>query len=334
MSLISVIMPVRDGGPFLAEAVASILDQTHRELELLLVDDRSRDHALERLDRSDPRLRVLPSAGPGVSAAFNTGLAEARGEFLARMDADDLASPGRLEAQLALLKARPEIDIAGGCVALVDAGGRREGVGEGNRRYAAWLNRLREPDEIRAALFIESPIPNPTACFRREALERLGGYQDPSWPEDYDLFLRADVLGLRMAKPEPVLLRWREHPRRLTRTDERYAYEAFQRAKAYYLVHGRGVKGGILIWGAGDAGRLMHDLLAAEGAAIEGFVDVHPRRVGGEKRGLPVWPIERAASWFAGPVLVAVGARGARAEIRAYLQEAGRVEGDEYLFVS
>ena len=330
LSLVSVIMPVRDGGAFLAEAVGSIMGQSHAQFELIIVDDHSTDHAPYLLDVNDSRLRVVPSQGEGVAQAFNTGMAQARGEFIARMDADDIALPPRLEIQLQLLRDRPEVDIAGGCVEIFAA----DHLGEGNRLYQDWLNRLLEPEDIRRELFIECPLPNPTALFRRSVLEELGGYRDCTWAEDYDLFLRADALGMNMAKPEPVVLRWRDHPDRLTRTDVRNSPLEFQKAKARYLAAGRIPPENILVWGAGPGGRLMHDLLTAEGASVAGFVDVHPRRVGGEKRGLPVWPIERAADWRDGTIVVAVGSRGARPKIREFLSAHGRVEGEDYLFVA
>jgi hypothetical protein len=87
-----------------------------------------------------------------------------------------------------------------------------------------------------------------------------------------------------------------------------------------------------VIWGAGPGGRLLHDLLREEGFAVAGFLDVHPRRQGREKRGLPVWPIERLAALDNAFVLVAVGTVGVRREIRSYLDEQGRVEGVDYLF--
>jgi len=323
-------MPVRDGGDYLQAAVDSILAQDLDDLELILVDDRSRDGALDRLQRLDGRVRRLAARGEGVVAAFNTGLTAARGAFIARMDADDIARPRRLSAQLAYLQAHPDIAIAGCRVRLFS----EAGIAAGNRHYQRWLNDQCTPEAIRRALFVESPIPNPGAFFRRAALEALGGYADPDWPEDYDLFLRADALGLRMGKPDPVLLDWRDHGRRLTRTDDRYARAAFQRAKAHYLVHGRGLRDGLLIWGAGPTGRDFHDLLRAEGASVDGFVDVHPRRIGGAKRGRPVWDVARAADWGRGMVLVAVGARGARADIRDWLTERGRVEGGDYLFIA
>jgi hypothetical protein len=222
------------------------------------------------------------------------------------------------------------VDICGGVVEIFSD----QALGAGNLRYQDWLNRCRSPAKIHRELFIESPIPNPTAMFRREAIEQLGGYRDPDWPEDYDLFLRADAAGMRMGKPDGVVLRWREHGQRLTRTDPRYNIARFQAAKAHFLVsqrlHGRPV----IIWGAGPTGTLMHDLLDSEGAVIQGFLEVHPRRIGGRKRGLPVWPVDHVTELDDELVLVAVGAAGAREEIGAYLIEHGKKEGPDYLFVA
>ncbi|MEE4216129.1 MAG: glycosyltransferase [Xanthomonadales bacterium] len=329
--LVSVVMPVRNGGRYLEPAVDSILSQSHAKLELILVDDNSDDGAIARLPADDGRLRRLSSAGRGVSAAFNTGLAVAGGEYIARMDADDIALPERIEAQLAYLQRHADVSICGGCIEIFSAGGLQGG----NLRYQDWLNACRSPGRIRRELFIESPIPNPTAFFRREAILELAGYADPAWPEDYDLFLRADALGMKMGKPDPIVLRWREHPARLTRTDGRYALVAFQQAKIHYLAQNRLPKGrGLIIWGAGPTGKLTHDLLAAGPQDVLGFLEVHPRRIGGKKRGLPVWPIQYLVQDQESFVLVAVGAVGAKGEIRRFMQDLGRVEGENYLFVA
>jgi glycosyltransferase involved in cell wall biosynthesis len=328
---VSVIMPVRDGGGYLPEAVDSILAQDHRNMELILVNDHSKDGAIDRLRRDDPRLSVMNSRGRGVSAAFNSGIAVARGRYIARMDADDIALPQRISRQLAYLDRHPRVDICGACVEIFS----QEEVRGGNRRYQEWLNRCRSPADIHRELFIECPVPNPTALFRRDALARLDGYGDPDWPEDYDLFLRADGLGMKMGKPGGILLRWREHGQRVTRRQERYAIERFQRAKAYYLCRDRlPADTPLAIWGAGPSGRLLHDLLAEQGTTISGFIEVHPRRIGGKKRGLPVWSIRehrRICSTF---VLVAVGAAGARREIRAYMRDLDRKEGKDFLFLA
>ncbi len=328
--VVSVILPVRNGGEYLADAVCSILKQSFAKLELLLVDDHSDDGAIAGLDVSDGRLRILSVKQTGVAAAFNFGLAQARGEFVARMDADDFSLPGRLQQQLHYLESHPGIDVCGGLVEIFSA----QDLAGGNLRYQNWLNRCQSPEQIQRELFVESPIPNPTAMFRREAIEQLGGYRDPDWPEDYDLFLRADVAGMLMGKPDSIVLKWREHPQRLTRTDSRYDIARFQAAKAHYLVRSRVHGRPLVIWGAGPSGALMHDLLESEGAVIRGFLEVHPRRIGGQKRGLPVWPIDHVSRLADELLLVAVGTAGVREEIGAYLQEQGKKEGPDYLFVA
>jgi len=90
----------------------------------------------------------------------------------------------------------------------------------------------------------------------------------------------------------------------------------------------------VIIWGAGPTGRLMFDLIIAEGGKVEGFIEVHPRRIGGQKRGLPVWPVDKVRQAGPSMVLVAVGAAGARAEIAAFMLENHKLEGQDYLFVA
>lgn len=328
--VVSVIMPVKNGGQYLAEAVASILRQSFNDLELLLVDDHSSDEAIEQLDRSDPRLRVLKSPQNGVVAAFNHGMQHAKGDYIARMDADDICMPQRLETQLNYLHAHPEVGIAGACVDIFSA----QPLAGGNIHYQQWLNATCTAEQIGRQLFVESPIPNPTAIFRRETLFKLGGYRDVDWPEDYDLFLRADQLGISMGKPDEILLRWREHAGRLTRTSQRYSRKRFQQAKAYYLVNGKINGRPVVIWGAGPGGKEFYDLLAQQGCLAEGFIDVHPRRIGGQKRTRPVWSATDPGQWASGVILVAVGARGVRGEIAEFLNSTGRAEGTDYIFVA
>jgi glycosyltransferase involved in cell wall biosynthesis len=111
--LVSVVMPVHNGGAYLAAAVESILTQSHANLELILVDDHSTDDAITTLNKSDRRLKIIASECRGVVAASNTGFTHCEGEYIARMDADDISLEGRLECQLDYLAQRREIDIAG-----------------------------------------------------------------------------------------------------------------------------------------------------------------------------------------------------------------------------
>ncbi|MDH3903231.1 MAG: glycosyltransferase [Xanthomonadales bacterium] len=328
--LVSVVLPVRNGGRFLEKAVDSILSQTFHDLELLLIDDHSTDNAVSALDRSDPRLKVITSQGRGVVDASNQGFQLGHGEYVARMDADDISLPERIQSQLDYLNQNPEVSIAG-CRVEIFSG---TGIQGGLARYENWLNSVSEPEQVHQQIFIESPLPNPGLMFRQNALQRLGGYRNNQWPEDYDLLLRADAMGMQMGKPEPVLLRWREHENRLTHTDPLYQRKKFMQAKSNFLVHERLQGRSVIIWGAGPTGRLMFDLITAEGGKVKGFIEVHPRRIGGQKRGLPVWSMDKVDSLDDSLLLVAVGAAGARDEIASYLHEHNKLPGQDYLFVA
>ena len=328
--LVSVVLPVRNGGRFLDQAVDSILSQTFENLELLLIDDHSTDSAISALDRSDPRLKVIAGRGEGVVDASNTGFELCRGEYIARMDADDISLPDRVQSQLEYLDQNPTISIAGCCVEIFSDAGIQGGF----KRYENWLNSVSDPEQVHQQIFIESPLPNPGLMFRHSAIQQLGGYRNNGWPEDYDLLLRADAMGMQMGKPEPVLLRWREHETRLTHTDPLYQRKKFMQAKSHFLVYERLQGRSVVIWGAGPTGRLMFDLISAEGGKVKGFIEVHPRRIGGQKRGLPVWSIDKVDSLDDSLLLVAVGAAGAREEIESYLFEHNKLPGQDYLFVA
>jgi hypothetical protein len=249
------------------------------------------------------------------------------------MDADDLSHPRRLELQVALLEERPDIGVAS-CLARHFP---RRRVGEGYRVYESWLNALVEPDDIRRERFVESPLPHPSAMVRRELLERYGGWRDLDWPEDYDLWLRLLEDGVAIAKVPRHLLFWREHPRRLTRTDARYAVERFLRCKARFLLSGplTGCSR-VVMWGAGQTGRRLSRHLLRGGAPLEAFVDIDPAKVGGRLRGVGIVS-PGALPDLLEPgtvVLAAVASRGARSLIRSQLDVLGLVEGHDYWCVA
>lgn len=336
-SLISVIMPVHNAGAYLEEAVASILNQKNIILELILVNDHSSDGAIEKLPKKltqDHRLKFVSSTSRGVVAAMAAGYAKAQGEYIARMDADDISLPHRLFEQLTYLQNNPEIGIAGGQIKIVS----EFNIAKGFSLYEKWLNQLCSSEDIERELFIESPIPNPTAFFRRESYDLLNGYQDTEWAEDYDMWLRAHALGIKMGKPNGVLLHWREHDKRLTHNDSRYDNKLFIKARAYYLSHSYYLKERkAIIWGTGPIGVYIYDILVEQKIEVEAFIEVNPRRVGGLKRGLPVLhysDLNRYTHNNNALIIGAVGSRGARAEIRQALLNMGKEEGSDFLFAA
>jgi glycosyltransferase involved in cell wall biosynthesis len=180
---VSVILPVRDGEAHLEEAVRSILDQTFVDLELVVVDDGSVDgtaRLLERLAAEDSRVQVYRLEPSGLVAALNFGIERARGAYVARMDADDISLPLRVERQVAELDARSDLGVLGTQVRYIDAAGRPIGV---------W-NLPVGQELVRWTLFFGTPLAHPSVMMRRELLLRHAYAADAVHAEDYDLWVR------------------------------------------------------------------------------------------------------------------------------------------------
>lgn len=331
--LVSVLLPVRNGAGTLERAIRSIEAQVWREWELLLIDDGSNDATAalaQAAARRDPRVRVLAQAAAGLVAALARGLSEVRGEFIARMDADDEAHPERLAAQVALLEGDPRLGLAS---CLVGFGGDRA-ASAGYGLHVDWINTLVTPAGIALNRFVESPLAHPSVMFRRGLVERHGGYRSGDFPEDYELWLRWLDAGVLMAKVPRELLVWHDPPTRLSRTDARYSPEAFFRVKAEYLARelARAAPSRpVWVWGAGRPTRKRAAHLGRHGVAIAGYIDVDAKKTGRNVGGVAVVAPAELPPPGAIFVLVYVSSRGARDLIRAELVRRGYAEGRDFL---
>lgn len=299
MRRVSILMPCRDAAEHIEAAITSVREQSFADFEVVAIDDGSTDETFGHLytwAQQDSRVRLLQTHGRGLVPALATGLAGARGELVARMDADDIAEPTRLEKQVALLDANPRLAACGTGVEYFPEAEVRDGA----RRYQAWLNGLVTADHIARDIFVECPIAHPSLMIRRHVLLGVGGYRELGWPEDYDLVLRVWSAGYRMAKVPEVLLRWRESGDRASRTDGRYADVEFRRLKIYFLQHTllAGDRHAV-IWGAGPIGKTFARELAEAGTRIAAFVDLDPNKIGQEIHGAPVIEPGRVAAFLA-----------------------------------
>ncbi len=292
--LVSVLLPIRGGRSTTAAAVTSILSQSLGDFELVLIGHENNRSATTELP-DDPRIRRIARQSEGIVGALNTGLAAARGSIIARMDDDDIAYPDRLAIQLELMNHLPERALIGARVRMIDSNDDTQGIAGGSERYATWLNGLTDQDSLHQSVFIENPLPHPTWLAPRSVFVELGGYRQGDFPEDHDFVLRAARAGITLAKPKPVLLDWRDHEDRLTRTDPRYKREAFIEMKADALVHpgfgfglGQACDRGVWIAGVGRSARRWCDALLSRDVAVRGFVDLAGPRMRNSKRHRPV----------------------------------------------
>ena len=195
---VSVLMPVYNGEKFLAAAIESILSQSYRHFELIVIDDGSSDATSVILDdylRRDQRIIVIKnSRNLGIVKSLNRGISRCRGHYIVRMDSDDLALSGRIEKQVAFMEQHPHIAASGGAVRYIDARGRDYGI-------------IRKSTPNAAGLLWANPLLHPTVIIRKSALSC--GYQEKyRYAEDYFLWLYLSRHGGLHATSE-VLLAYR-----------------------------------------------------------------------------------------------------------------------------
>ncbi|MFB3916262.1 MAG: glycosyltransferase family 2 protein [Terriglobales bacterium] len=203
--LVSVIMAVYNGERYLREAVDSILSQTFRDFEFIVINDGSSDATGAILSGySDSRLRILDNErNLGLVASLNKGLAAAQGKYIARQDADDISLPERLERQVATLESQRDLLIIGGGALIIDA------EGHPLREVSVYYRDF----EIKWTLLWGNPFFHSASMFRAEAAKSLRGYSESEAycvTEDYDFFSRLTFAG-RAEIMRQVVIKWRDH---------------------------------------------------------------------------------------------------------------------------
>ncbi len=328
--MISVLLPVYNAARTLPAALDSVRAQTATDWELICVDDGSTDatpHLLTAAADVDPRIIHLRRPHRGLVASLNDGLRACRRPWLARFDADDLMHPERLAQQLAA-----GFDGVLGCGVRLFP---RADLSPATLAYETWLNELQTHQQIVTNLFVESPLVHPTVFLPRALLDRVGGWRDVGWAEDYDLWLRLWQAGARFAKLPAVLHEWRDEPGRLSRGGGVYSTRRFRWCKAAFLRETLLAGGApVHIWGVGRVGRLWSRVLEGVGLRVADHLDPDDAQVGGLCRGRPIRPHAAAADLGGEPLIVTIGVLGARDRTRAYLDGLGLREGWDYICVA
>jgi glycosyltransferase involved in cell wall biosynthesis len=197
---VTVVMSVYNGEEYVGEAIQSVLKQTFRDFEFIVINDGSTDETAQIIGRfDDPRIRLVNQANQGLVASLNTGIKLARGALIARQDADDVSRPERLERQMAFMVSNADYVVVGCNLIFIDD--------EGRPVLESPL--LLDDGELRLEMLIRSPFGHGSVMYRAEAVRRAGGYRQKYWPaEDYDLWRRLLAEG-KFANINEVLYLYR-----------------------------------------------------------------------------------------------------------------------------
>jgi GT2 family glycosyltransferase len=230
--LVSTIIPVFNRAPMMREAVASVLAQTHRPIEIIVVDDGSTDdtpQAIGTLANAHPEIRSVRIANGGPGVAREAGRLIADGEFIQYLDSDDLLTPRKFEMQIAALRVHPEAAVAYGKTRYRDP--------DGNEIACTWKNANQRQETILPSFLIDRWWETATPLYRRSVCDAAGPWLPLRLEEDWEYDCRIGALGVRLAYADNVVAEHRDHPHgRLSRGAALDPARLRQRAEAHARV--------------------------------------------------------------------------------------------------
>ncbi|MDF1672913.1 MAG: glycosyltransferase family 2 protein [Vicingaceae bacterium] len=279
MRLVSIVMPVKNTAAFLEECLTSILNQTYSNWELLAVNDNSNDNSFEILSefsQKDKRIQVFNTDGNGIIDALSLAYSKSSGDYISRMDSDDVMLPKKIELMLEDLQKKGTGYIALGLVKYFS----KDGIGEGFSKYEAWLNGLTKQGSNFSEIYKECVVPSPCWMVDRVDFEKCGGFNSEIYPEDYDLVFRFYQQGLKCLPSNALLHLWRDYPTRTSRTDKNYADSSFIEIKTNYFLQLHYDKSkNLVVWGAGKKGKSVAELLLKNDIPFHWVCD-NPKKIG------------------------------------------------------
>lgn len=209
--VVSVLMSVYGGKQYLGQAIQSVLDQTFKDFEFIIVDDGSRDESLKMIRSfQDPRIVLIENkVNQGLTKSLNVGIAKAKGKYIARMDADDISSANRLEKQVQFLEENQGIWAVGTSAVLIDNNGEKKTTAKmpSDQQILGYL------------MMFGNSLIHPSVMMRTEMIRKIGGYSENCMvAQDYDLWIRILESGGQLANLEEELIKLRVHENSVSQT--------------------------------------------------------------------------------------------------------------------
>lgn len=330
-SLISILIPFKNTSQFLPECLDSILKQTYKNWELLIVDDHSSDRSFEIVAKyasNNSRIKLLKNNGIGIIDALRLAFKNSHGNFITRMDSDDIMTPNKLEVLFNKLNQAGKKHIAIGKVKYFSA----TGINDGYANYESWLNGLIETGENYSEIYKECVVPSPAWLIHREDLIACEAFDHNLYPEDYDLTFRFYKYQITCIPCNQELHYWRDYPTRTSRTDSNYAENHFIELKLnYFLELDFDKSRPLVIWGAGNKGKCAAKLLQSKNIDFHWICD-NPKKIGKSIYGKKMLPFSYLENLTKPQSVITVANSQAQSEIKTYFNNLQLHPAKDYFF--
>lgn len=330
--IVSIVMPMKNAALYIEACITSIIDQSYEHWVLLVVNDHSTDDSatlVSSFAQSDPRIRLCDNTGEGIISALQTGYAQTSGEFVTRMDADDLMPRMKLAQMVAELLHHGTGHIATGHVHYFK---ENDTLGNGYRKYQNWLNKLTTLGNSWKEIYKECVIPSPCWMVYSADFEALGGFHSDIYPEDYDLCFRFYQYGLTCIPTKDIRHHWRDHGDRASRNDPNYSDNRFLDIKCHYFLElDYDPSKTLVIWGAGKKGKAIAKYFIDQGIQIRWLCD-NPKKIGKDIYGVTLEDSQRCGTIAEAQIVIAVANPDEQNKINKMLEQMTLQSGQDYFF--
>jgi glycosyltransferase involved in cell wall biosynthesis len=302
---VSIVMPVKNAGPYLEECLFSITKQSYTDWELLAVEDWSEDSSeriLKDFSVRDSRIRVFKNKGKGIIPALQLAYSNSIGQWITRMDADDLMPPDKLETMILQLKHAGLSHVA---IGLVQYFSSDKLLGLGYKNYQDWLNSLSKQGANFQEIYKECVIPSPCWMMHKQDFEKIGAFNFLEYPEDYDLCFKMYAHGVSVLPSHKILHLWRDHVNRSSRTLKEYADNRFLDIKLKYFLALDYKSGTLILWGAGKKGKYLAKKLMNKGINFI-WITNNPKKIGKSIYGVGILGEDLLEKTQSGQVILAI----------------------------
>ncbi len=329
--MVSILIPFKNTALFLQECLESVLHQTYQDWEILAVDDHSEDnsgHIISSYSQKDRRIKLFRNQGNGIIPALRTAYHHASGDFITRMDSDDIMKPNRLEVMYGSLQDYGKGHLAVGQVQYFS----KEGISDGYWKYQQWLNHLTALGDNYAEIYKECVIPSPCWMVAKEDLEKCGAFRPNRYPEDYDLAFRFYEKKLSIIPCQRVLHLWRDYPERTSRNHEHYAQNYFLDIKLHYFLKlDFDPARPLVIWGAGFKGKAIAKRLIQKRIDFIWLCD-NPNKIDKRIYGKTMFHFSKMEELDLPQSIITVANSESQEEIRIFLKRNDQISMRDYFF--
>jgi glycosyltransferase involved in cell wall biosynthesis len=271
VGLVSIIIPVRNEELYLSECITSIQHQLYHDWELIIVDDHSTDHTKQIASaaaKQDPRIIYHASMKEGITPALTAGLKRSKGQFITRMDGDDLMPVDKLARMVELLKAQGQKSVVTGLVKYFP----EQQISKGYQQYERWLNTVQQEQTHYREIYRECMVASANWMMYLETFLSIGGFDGLAYPEDYAMTFRWFDHHLSIVSLPIVTHLWRDHPARTSKISSDYAQEAFFELKIKHFVKTHDLSRSLVVWGNNKKSKITTKLLSDFGYTFHQMV--------------------------------------------------------------